>query len=249
MTDTNDGADAPAPDNAPEVRPAEPALVLPDGWVATTNIRRTAKIGKLAMALAAAQGEFSTVKKLMQAGGENRDTGAKKTYVYADLADFVEMTRGPLAAHGLCVIQAPQYTQGGEILIETGLVHGESDQELWNDFVMVPAKNAHDPQGLGSVITYARRYTYCALLGLVAEKDDDDANKGSGHTERETQRMREPAPQRYAPAKTPFQHDQDKKAQAAADLAKKTGAAPKPAHDARDGEKGVDDVRRGLEAL
>lgn len=199
--------------------PTEPApkreapLTTPPGWFASAATRRTPKIGALALALSKAQGEFTTVVKDMIAGG-----GAK-TYVYADLADFVAMTRGPLAHHGLAVIQAPSYTATGEVLIETGLIHGESDQELWNDFIMVPS--AHDPQALGSCVTYARRYAYCAILGLVAEKDDDDGNKATG-TDRTTARRGAPpqapqnAPRRDGPRFEPPEPRQDPKQQAAA---------------------------------
>jgi hypothetical protein len=39
-----------------------------------------------------------------------------------------------------------------------------------------------DPQGAGSAITYARRYAYAAILGLVSDEDDDgnSASMASG---------------------------------------------------------------------
>ena len=40
-----------------------------------------------------------------------------------------------------------------------------------------PAQNT--PQGMGSAITYARRYSLSAMLGLAAD-DDDDGNAASG---------------------------------------------------------------------
>jgi hypothetical protein len=44
----------------------------------------------------------------------------------------------------------------------------------------VPAAK-HDPQGYGSALTYARRYSLLAATGLAPE--DDDGNAGSRRTE------------------------------------------------------------------
>ena len=38
-----------------------------------------------------------------------------------------------------------------------------------------------DPQSQGSAVTYARRYSYMAALGLVAD-EDDDGNSGTRPT-------------------------------------------------------------------
>jgi hypothetical protein len=43
-------------------------------------------------------------------------------------------------------------------------------------YALNPTKN--DPQGMGSAVTYARRYTLGATLGIVTE-DDDDGNAAS----------------------------------------------------------------------
>jgi hypothetical protein len=56
------------------------------------------------------------------------------------------------------------------------LVHAESGTELRGEMALLPAKA--DPQGQGSAITYARRYALMAVLGLVAD-EDDDGNEGS----------------------------------------------------------------------
>lgn len=41
--------------------------------------------------------------------------------------------------------------------------------------------NTADAQSIGSAITYAKRYAFCAILGIVAD-DDEDANIASGNT-------------------------------------------------------------------
>lgn len=145
--------------------------------VRSTSIRRSPKIGALAVALARAQGAFTNVSKASTAKVETKK-GGEYSYSYADLADFMGMARGPLAANGLAIIQPAAYTEQGVIVVETTLIHGESEQWISNDFHLVPVE--HGPQQLGSAITYARKYALCAMLGIVAEQDDDDGNAAQG---------------------------------------------------------------------
>ncbi len=87
---------------------------------------------------------------------------------YAPLPDILNHVRPVLAKHKLCVIQDAGVT--------TRLVH-ESGEWLESDtLVLTPVKD--DPQGVGSAITYARRYALSAMLGISSE-DDDDANRVS----------------------------------------------------------------------
>lgn len=46
--------------------------------------------------------------------------------------------------------------------------------------------NTADAQSIGSAITYAKRYAFCAILGIVAD-DDEDANIASGNTAQKEQ--------------------------------------------------------------
>jgi hypothetical protein len=56
------------------------------------------------------------------------------------------------------------------------------------------------PQELGSWITYLRRYSLCAMLGIAADEDDDAGSAEAGHQERGT----EPPPPDPAPPKATF---------------------------------------------
>lgn len=140
--------------------------------------RRSKRFGALATALAKAQGEFTTIKRGNTANIEGGK--AQYSYKYAELSDFVEVARGPLSRHGLSVVQPPVYTEAGVVVVETILMHGESEQWMSCLMHVVPKDGA--PQSVGSAITYARRYAYGSLLGLVAEKDDDDANAAQGNS-------------------------------------------------------------------
>ena len=90
---------------------------------------------------------------------------------YASLSTIIEATQKPLSECGLTIIQLPS----GENQLETILLH-ESGEFISETYKMTPSKN--DPQGLGSAITYQRRYAYGAILNLNID-EDDDGNKAS----------------------------------------------------------------------
>jgi len=90
---------------------------------------------------------------------------------YASLSTMIEHTQQPLSECGLSIIQMPT----GKNELETILLH-ESGEFISSCYEMTPSKN--DPQGLGSAITYQRRYAYGAILNLNID-EDDDANKAS----------------------------------------------------------------------
>jgi hypothetical protein len=85
---------------------------------------------------------------------------------YATLSNILDAIKDPLAANGLTFVQFPEGQNG----LSTRLMH-ESGEWLEATYVMIPSKN--DPQGLGSAITYQRRYSLGAVLGLNIDNDDD----------------------------------------------------------------------------
>lgn len=112
-------------------------------------------------ALAKAQGEFLPVIKA------SNNTFFKSKY--ADLTDIVRTIQPTLTEHGLVVSQFPSSDDRGPTLV-TYLMH-VSGQYLVHSMPLFLPKD--DPQGQGSAITYARRYAYCSVLGVVADADDD----------------------------------------------------------------------------
>lgn len=91
---------------------------------------------------------------------------------YADLASIWEACRSSLSDHGLAVVQTIDHKECGMVLI-TMLGHS-SGQWIRSEMPIIVAKN--DPQTLGSAITYYRRYSLAAIVG-VAPDDDDDGEK------------------------------------------------------------------------
>ena len=92
----------------------------------------------------------------------------------ADLAACVEAVIGGLNDNGIALIQRNSLDDAG-VTVETVFVH-ESGEMLECGKLHVPAAK-HDPQGYGSALTYARRYSLMAACGIAPE--DDDGNAGS----------------------------------------------------------------------
>jgi hypothetical protein len=89
---------------------------------------------------------------------------------YADLAAVWEACRQALTEQGIAVIQAPIHSEDGRLHLETTLCH-ESGAH-WSRIASIPVAK-QDAHGYGSAITYLRRYALAAVVGVVAEEDDD----------------------------------------------------------------------------
>jgi hypothetical protein len=93
---------------------------------------------------------------------------------YADLSACVEAVIDALNAAGIALVQKQHPSDGG-VAVETVFVH-ESGECLSAGILQVPAVKS-DPQGYGSALTYARRYSLMAACGIAPEDDDGNAAK------------------------------------------------------------------------
>ena len=133
----------------------------------------------LAVAMAKAQAQVKTALK------DSKNPAFKSSY--ADLASIWDACREALNKNGLCVIQRTDF-DGAEIWLETMLLHTSGDM-ITSRYPLRPMKQ--DPQGFGSALTYAKRYTLAAMVGVVAD-EDDDGNAASGRTTQSTDNARQP---------------------------------------------------------
>ncbi len=124
-------------------------------------------IAALSASLAKAQGELENASK-------NANNPHFKSR-YADLAELLNTVRPVLSKHGLAVIQMPSF-DSGVASVETLLTH--SSGEYVSSTCSAPVTK-QDAQGVGSAITYLRRYSLAAFCGIAQE--DDDANSSVGH--------------------------------------------------------------------
>lgn len=102
-------------------------------------------------------------------------TGGSYSFNYADLPHIKSICNPVLVKHGLAVSQLIE--NGGHLT--TMLVH-TSGQYIMSTMSIGDVSNKN-MQEYGSQITYCRRYSYCSILGIVAE-DDDDANSSEGNS-------------------------------------------------------------------
>lgn len=89
---------------------------------------------------------------------------------YISLKALVEAVIPVLNNNGLVLTQFPTGTSQ-EPVLETVLTVAETAHSISSSMPLLLEKE--NPQGLGSAITYARRYGLMSILGLVADEDDD----------------------------------------------------------------------------
>lgn len=130
---------------------------------------RSEHINELATALAKAQGSMKPASK----SSLNPHFKSK----YADLASVWETIREPLSANGLSVVQTLNTDPTAQTtLLYTTLMHS-SGQYIGSIQALLPRDKT--PQGLAAALTYARRQSLQAIVGVAAD-EDDDGNEASG---------------------------------------------------------------------
>jgi len=97
---------------------------------------------------------------------------------YADLSACVEAVIDALNNNGIGMMQK-LYENATGVSVETIFLH-ESGETLECGVLHVPASK-QDPQGYGSALTYARRYSLMAACGIAPE--DNDGNMASKKSE------------------------------------------------------------------
>lgn len=100
----------------------------------------------------------------------------KKTYKYLNLATILKTIKPVFEKHGLAFSQRVTFDNTGE----TRQVIGTVETIIFDDKEQMMACSypffvTGDPQQVGSAITYARRYSLYAVLGIFPDKDDDGA--------------------------------------------------------------------------
>ena len=142
-------------------------------------------------ALTKAQMKLEIAEKNKKAGS---GAAGSRTYKYADWPTVVEASRKPLADNGLCVTQRLIENVDGSITLSTLLLHASG--EFIDSRIRLPLAPNSPPQSIGSCITYFKRYAYSALIGVVADDEDDD-----GAAAEKFHREYQPKPAAPAPAK------------------------------------------------
>lgn len=125
--------------------------------------QRSESIAALSAALAKAQGEIE--------GATKGKTNPHFKSAYADLASVWEACREALTKNGLAILQ-PVAAEDARVTVTTLLTHS-SGEWVSSELTMTATQNT--PQGIGSCITYARRYALASMVGVAPEDDDGNA--------------------------------------------------------------------------
>lgn len=125
---------------------------------------KSEQINELMAALAKAQGEMRPALK--------DSTNPHFRSRFADLASVWDACREPLSKHGLAIVQSV-VNREGEQYLETTLGHSSGQ---WISSEMRLPIQKPGPQELGSCLSYCRRYSLAAIVGVY--QDDDDGEKG-----------------------------------------------------------------------
>ena len=94
---------------------------------------------------------------------------------FANLSAVIDVINGPLLDNGIVVEQFPMFHGDGMVAVNTVITHVDGHSEAVNGIPFPLGKK--DAQGIGSAITYARRYALMSIFGLAPE--DDDGNRAS----------------------------------------------------------------------
>lgn len=124
-------------------------------------------LGSLAAALAKAQAQ-------VQAASKDRTNPAFKSK-YADLASVWDACREAITSNGLAIVQLAEDHEVGRVALRTILLHASG--EFIQTVVSAPL-GKNDAQAVGSALTYLRRYSLSAMVGVAP--DDDDGNAATG---------------------------------------------------------------------
>ena len=126
------------------------------------NKTQSDQIGAIAAALCAAQAQLKSAEK----DGQNPHFRSH----YATVESVLDACLPVLNKNGIALIQRPCPCENG-VELETIFVH--TSGEWVSGRIRIPISKA-DAHGVGSAITYARRYSLAAMAGL--KQGDDDGN-------------------------------------------------------------------------
>jgi hypothetical protein len=142
-------------------------------------------IARLAAALAKAQAELKNPEKTLTAtiyperrhgehsGVRDGDNDGGRTFNYASLASGLEIVRTTLSQHGIAVVQTTAVDDPGQLVKLTTVLAHSSGEWIASDWPVCSIKDTQTPHRMGMALTYARRYSLFALVGIAGEDDLD----------------------------------------------------------------------------
>jgi hypothetical protein len=156
---------------------------------------------ELNAALAKAQEEFPAINK------EKTAKAGNYSYNYASLDAFLNACRPVLAKHGIALVQ-PFEIDGDMPVLLTELRH-TSGEVISSRFPLL--RRPETDQQLGSTLTYLRRYTLAAMLGVAAEEDVDGDKEEKAEAKPAGRKRAAAARSQPPPSSTPLEPSQEQR--------------------------------------
>ena len=151
-------------------------------------MNKSDEINEIVKALAKVQSEIQNPKK-----DANNPFFKSK---YSTLDNVIDAYKDLCSKNDLIVLENPvsKVDENGKVLvgIEVQIMHASGQFLSFDPYLLSPVKN--DPQGIGSGVTYARRYTLSSVFNIASE-EDDDGNSASQNNKSQYQK-----PTKFKPA-------------------------------------------------
>jgi len=143
-------------------------------------MNKSETIGALAKAIALSQLEVENAIK------DTKNEFFKSSY--ADLAAVLNVIRPVFSKHNIAIVQLPSFA-APIASVETMLIH-ESGEFISN--ICSSPVGKQDAQGIGSAITYLRRYSLAAMCGVAQEDDDANGSVSQGKPKQPVNKPNQP---------------------------------------------------------
>ena len=153
-------------------------------------MRRSDDLKELIAAMVKAQAQMPNATRDKQGMDGNR------TYPYATLASVIDTMREPFTSNGLCHWQCVRLTESGEVSVETFIAHVSG--QMYSEVLARKPDRRDNVKGLGSEISYLKRYALMAMAGIAAEEDDEGIERGQNAPRRAEAGNKPPMPTRRA---------------------------------------------------
>lgn len=154
-------------------------------------MNKSESIIELAKALSKFQGEVKQPKK----NGKNPHFKSS----FATLDDVVKSITETAHKHGLSFMQFP-VNEDDKVGVKTIVLHDSGEFIEGETIYTRPMKN--DPQALGSVVSYLKRYSLSAIFGIVSDEDDDSEGAMQRTPQQQYQPRQQQAPQQHSTTNT-----------------------------------------------
>jgi hypothetical protein len=135
--------------------------------------RSSESIAALAGALAKAQPELLNPEKSLIAAIPGGRGGQGQSFRYAPLSSGLEIVRKTLGKHELSVMQTTAIDEASRTVKLTTVLAHASGEWIASDWPVCSLNDVSVPHRMGTALTYARRYSLFALVGIAGEDDLD----------------------------------------------------------------------------